>query len=91
MIVGQLILPCQVHLTSVCAKILIFPGGRRDPEDVHDRATAERETREEIGLTLTNANSIFCGGLDQRLLRTSGTTIPLMVLCPYGTLFGPRY
>lgn len=69
----------------VCENRLIL-GGRRDPEDADDRATAERETREEIGLNLTQQNSIFCGGLDQRLLRTSGTTIPLMVLCPYGTL-----
>jgi 8-oxo-dGTP pyrophosphatase MutT (NUDIX family) len=46
--------------------------------------TAERETREEVGLTLASNNSIFCGGLDQRLVSTSGSTVPLMVLCPYG-------
>ena len=67
-----------------CAHGDLLLGGRRDPEDTDDRAAAERETREEVGLTLTDENSIFCGGLDQRLLRTSGTTIPLMVLCPYG-------
>jgi 8-oxo-dGTP pyrophosphatase MutT (NUDIX family) len=61
-------------------------GGKRDPEDADDRITAERETREEVGLTLTPNNSIYCGGLDQRLVSTSGSTVPLMTLCPYGTL-----
>jgi 8-oxo-dGTP pyrophosphatase MutT (NUDIX family) len=61
-------------------------GGKRDPEDVDDRVTAERETREEVGLTLAPDNSIYCGGLDQRLVSTSGSNVPLMVLCPYGTL-----
>lgn len=65
-------------------EILTQPGGKRDPGDADDRVTAERETREEIGLTLTSNNSIYCGGLDQRLVSTSGTTVPLMVLCPYG-------
>jgi len=60
-------------------------GGKRDPEDVDDKATAERETLEEIGLQLTSENSIYCGGIDQRLVSTSGSTIPLMVLCPYGS------
>ncbi len=31
---------------------LAFPGGRREPQDADDRATAERETREELGLDL---------------------------------------
>lgn len=60
-------------------------GGKRDPEDADDRVTAERETREEIGLNLTSDNSIYCGGLDQRLVSTSATTVPLMTLAPYGT------
>jgi 8-oxo-dGTP pyrophosphatase MutT (NUDIX family) len=60
-------------------------GGKRDPEDADDKATAERETLEEIGLQLTSENSIYCGGIDQRLVSTSGSTIPLMVLCPYGS------
>lgn len=62
-----------------------YPGGKRDPEDADDRVTAERETREEIGLNLTSDNSIYCGGLDQRLVSTSATTVPLMTLAPYGT------
>jgi len=61
-------------------------GGKRDPEDADDRVTAERETREEIGIDLTVENSIYCGGLDQRMVSTSGTTVPLMVLCPYGII-----
>lgn len=67
--------------------ILNCLGGKRDPEDVDDKVTAERETLEEIGLKLTPENSIYCGGLDQRLVSTSGSTIPLMVLCPYGMHF----
>jgi 8-oxo-dGTP pyrophosphatase MutT (NUDIX family) len=73
---------CQVHpLQSLKLNEL---GGKRDPEDADDKVTAERETREEIGLTLTSDNSIYCGGLDQRLVSTSATTTPLMTLAPYG-------
>lgn len=61
-------------------------GGKRDPMDASDRAAAERETLEEIGLALTTENSIYCGGLEQYLVSSSGSTIPLMVLCPYGIL-----
>jgi len=41
---------------------MAFPGGRVDPGDDTDRAAAERETREEVGLDLRGARAI--GRLD---------------------------
>ena len=40
---------------------MAFPGGREEPHDPHLRATAERETFEEVGLDLTGA--AFVGAL----------------------------
>lgn len=41
---------------------IAFPGGRHDPEDADLRATAQRETLEEIGLDLTKGD--YLGQLD---------------------------
>jgi 8-oxo-dGTP pyrophosphatase MutT (NUDIX family) len=41
---------------------MAFPGGRRDPQDRHARAAAERETCEEVGLSLLGATLL--GRLD---------------------------
>ncbi|OJD31531.1 nudix family hydrolase [Diplodia corticola] len=60
-----------------------LPGGRRDPEDADDRAAAVRETEEEVGIELTDANSIPVGNLPERIVTTSWGKVPLMVLCPY--------
>jgi len=46
---------------------LAFPGGRLEPDDGGDRDAAERETREEIGLDLSNARLL--GRLDDRAAR----------------------
>lgn len=59
-----------------------LPGGKRDPEDESDKATADRETFEEVGLDLTK-DAHFVGPLDQRLVRTSWGRITLMTLCPF--------
>lgn len=40
---------------------MAFPGGREEPHDANPRATAERETREEVGLDLSGAT--FVGAL----------------------------
>ncbi len=37
---------------------MAFPGGRLDPGDVDDRAAAERETLEEVGLDLSGAERL---------------------------------
>jgi 8-oxo-dGTP pyrophosphatase MutT (NUDIX family) len=41
---------------------MAFPGGRTDPEDASERATAERETFEEVGIRLDDAK--YLGRLD---------------------------
>ncbi|KAJ1893311.1 hypothetical protein LPJ81_005390, partial [Coemansia sp. IMI 209127] len=42
-----------------------FPGGKREPSDGSDEATAERETKEELGLDLSDVHSfVHLGRLD---------------------------
>jgi 8-oxo-dGTP pyrophosphatase MutT (NUDIX family) len=67
-----------------------LPGGKRDPEDEDDLATAIRETREEIGLDLETAHCLHAGNLPERLVSTSWGKEVLMVLCPYIFLMTDR-
>ncbi|KAL4868243.1 hypothetical protein BDV12DRAFT_170020 [Aspergillus spectabilis] len=60
-----------------------LPGGKRDPEDVDDRAAAIREASEEVGLDLTTNDCIYVGNLPERVVTSSWGSVPLMVLCPY--------
>ncbi|KAL3420852.1 hypothetical protein PVAG01_07297 [Phlyctema vagabunda] len=60
-----------------------LPGGKRDPEDEDDKATAIRETWEEIGLDLTSPDAIFIGNLPERVVSASWGKVPIMVLCPF--------
>ncbi|KAJ6188888.1 hypothetical protein N7519_003796 [Penicillium mononematosum] len=60
-----------------------LPGGKRDPEDVDDKAAAIREASEEIGLDLTTEDTISVGNLPERVVTTSWGSEPLMVLCPF--------
>lgn len=48
-----------------------LPGGKRDPEDADDRATATREAWEEIGLDLNTKNAIPVGNLPERVVTIS--------------------
>jgi len=56
---------------------MAFPGGRRDPEDLSARAAAERETQEELGVSLASAQ--FLGRIDELQGRHSGRSIDLVI------------
>lgn len=65
-----------------------LPGGKRDPEDADDRATAIRETSEEIRLDLTDAGKVVSvGNLPERVVSTNLGRVPIMVLCPFVFLY----
>lgn len=56
-----------------------LPGGKRDPEDVDDKAAAVREAREEIGLDLTTDDCIHVGNLPERVVTMSWGTVPYVI------------
>lgn len=53
-----------------------LPGGKRDPEDEDDQATAMREALEEVGIDLDYNNAITIGNLPQRVVTTSWGKVP---------------
>lgn len=59
---------------------MALPGGRVDPGDPHSRAAAERETLEEVGLSLGDAQWI--GALSEMQVRLGGSD-RRMVLSPF--------
>lgn len=61
---------------------IALPGGKKDPEDVDDKAAAIREAWEEVGLDVKE-HGIECGNLPQRIVTTHWGKKPLLVLCPY--------
>jgi len=63
-----------------------LPGGRRGPEDLDLRATAVRETREEVGVDLTAGRLI--GALDDLAPRTP--VLPPVKVRPYVFLLAER-
>ncbi|KAJ2606044.1 hypothetical protein EV177_006017 [Coemansia sp. RSA 1804] len=57
-----------------------FPGGKREPEDGSDKVTAERETKEELGLDLTDVcRYVHLGRLDDLCAYAMFTNIILAV------------
>jgi 8-oxo-dGTP pyrophosphatase MutT (NUDIX family) len=58
---------------------IAFPGGRREPDDADLRATAMRETLEEIGVDVTAAE--WLGVLDDMYPRTP--VLPPVVVRPF--------
>jgi 8-oxo-dGTP pyrophosphatase MutT (NUDIX family) len=56
---------------------MAFPGGRVDPGDTDPRAAAERETREEVGLSLADAEAL--GRLDDLEGRHAGRPLSLVI------------
>jgi 8-oxo-dGTP pyrophosphatase MutT (NUDIX family) len=68
---------------------MAFPGGRQDPEDPSPRATAERETLEEVGLDLAGAELL--GRLDDLEGRQAGRPVGLAISAfVYGVPDPPR-
>jgi 8-oxo-dGTP pyrophosphatase MutT (NUDIX family) len=65
---------------------MAFPGGRLDPGDRDDRAAAERETREEVGLDLTGAELL--GRLDD--LHAGVRLVAPLILSAFGYRIGAR-
>ena len=56
---------------------MAFPGGRVDPGDRHARDAAERETMEEVGLSLAGTERL--GRLDDLEGRHAGRPLPLVI------------
>ena len=56
---------------------MAFPGGRMEPVDPSPRAAAERETWEEVGLVLSDADAL--GRLDDLHGRHAGRRLPLVI------------
>ena len=56
---------------------MAFPGGHREPQDPNLMAAAMRETQEEIGLSLANAE--YLGALDHQEARPRGKTLNMLV------------
>ncbi len=63
------------HPTDPWSGHIAFPGGTAEPDDSDLKYTAERETREELGLDLSNAQ--YLGRLDD----VTGATLPIQVAC----------
>ncbi len=59
---------------------MALPGGRRDPEDPDLRATAVRETLEEVGIDLDRSGALL-GRLPK--LEPASRAIPRLVIAPF--------
>lgn len=67
---------------------MALPGGRWDPTDPHPRAAAERETLEEVGLSVGDPH--WLGGLSDVLVRLGGGD-RRMILSPFVYYLGEEH
>ena len=67
---------------------MAFPGGRQDPEDMHLRATIERETKEEVGIDLVRQGEYF-GRLAEVQPMARGRLVS-MTVSPFVYLVSPE-
>ena len=59
---------------------IAFPGGKREPDDVDDRSTSLRETKEEVGLDLDVDHFMLVGNLAERVVTTAWGKVPYVFL-----------
>lgn len=59
---------------------IAFPGGKRELDDLNDRSTSLRETREEVGLDLDVDHFLMVGNLAERVVATSWGKVPYVLL-----------
>ncbi|MCJ1225856.1 hypothetical protein MMC12_002505 [Toensbergia leucococca] len=53
-----------------------LPGGKSEPDDSDDRATAARETIEETGLDVDTDHCLYVGNLPERIVTTAWGEVP---------------
>ena len=59
---------------------IAFPGGKRERDDLDDRSTSSRETREEVGLDLDVDHFMVVGNLAERVVTTFCGKVPYVLL-----------
>lgn len=66
---------------------IALPGGKSDPLDPNTRATATRETFEEVGIPLDEIGS-YLGSLDE--IQPLGAGVPALAVSPYAFAVPPE-
>ena len=83
----------SIHFNKCTSRVehhkgeIAFPGGGMDPSDADPRATALRETHEEIGVHPDHVELL--GTLDQEITRSGFLITPFVGTIPYPYTFRP--